>query len=154
MKRAVSLFCIVSMIICLFCSCTTKEADLSVVLDKINSSCNLSGLTQIADANDLNSYYGIEPDDVKQFAAEIDENSSDAPVEIVMVEAKDSTAAQNVSAKLANRYNAIYNMYASYNKEQLAVVEKCQVTTDGNFVTLIVSDKAQSMLDVFYSYIK
>lgn len=154
MKRAVSLFCIVSMIICLFCSCTTKEADLSVVLDKINSSCNLSGLTQIADVNDLNSYYGIEPDDVKQFAAEIDEKSSDAPVEIVMVEAKDSTSAQNVSAKLANRYNAIYNMYASYNKEQLAVVEKCQVTTDGNFVTLIVSDKAQSMLDIFYSYIK
>lgn len=154
MKRAVSLFCIVSMIICLFCSCTTKEADLSVVLDKINSSCNLSGLTQIADVIDLNSYYGIEPDDVKQFAAEIDEKSSDAPVEIVMVEAKDSTSAQNVSAKLANRYNAIYNMYASYNKEQLAVVEKCQVTTDGNFVTLIVSDKAQSMLDIFYSYIK
>lgn len=154
MKRAVSLFCIVSMIICLFCSCTTKEADLSVVLDKINSSCNLSGLTQIADANDLNSYYGIEPDDVKQFAAEIDENSSDAPVEIVMVEAKDSTAAQNVSTKLTNRYNSIYNMYASYSKDQLAVVEKCQVTTDGNFVTLIVSDKAQSMLDVFYSYIK
>lgn len=154
MKRAVSLFCIVSMIICLFCSCTTKEADLSVVLDKINSSCNLSGLTQIADVNDLNSYYGIEPDDVKQFAAEIDENSSNAPVEIVMVEAKDSTAAQNVSTKLTNRYNSIYNMYASYNKEQLAVVEKCQVTTDGNFVTLIVSDKAQSMLDIFYSYIK
>lgn len=154
MKRAVSLFCIVSMIICLFCSCTTKEADLSVVLDKINSSCNLSGLTQIADANDLNSYYGIEPDDVKQFAAEIDENSSDAPVEIVMVEAKDSTAAQNVSTKLTNRYNSIYNMYASYSKDQLAVVEKCQVTTDGNFVTLIVSDKAQSMLDIFYSYIK
>ncbi len=154
MKRAVSLFCIVSMIICLFCSCTTKEADLSVVLDKINSSCNLSGLTQIADVNDLNSYYGIEPDDVKQFAAEIDENSSDAPVEIVMVEAKDSTAAQNVSTKLTNRYNSIYNMYASYSKDQLAVVEKCQVTTDGNFVTLIVSDKAQSMLDIFYSYIK
>ncbi|MGN1467102.1 MAG: DUF4358 domain-containing protein [Ruminococcus sp.] len=154
MKKIISLVCAAAMCVCLFCSCGAKEVNLSEVLDKINSSCNVSGLTKINDVNDLKTYYQIEPEDVKQFAAEIDENSSDAPVEIVMVEAKDSTAAQNVSTKLTNRYNSIYNMYASYSKDQLAVVEKCQVTTDGNFVTLIVSDKAQSMLDVFYSYIK
>lgn len=154
MKKIISLFCAAVMCLCVFGGCTTKEANLSQVLDEINSVYNVSGLTKITDTNDLKAYYQIEPEDVKQFAAEISENTSAVPFEVVLVEAVDSTAAQNIISKLSNRYNAIYNMYASYDTNQLDIIKNCTVTSDGNYVTLIVGEDAQSMLDIFYSYIK
>lgn len=154
MKKIISVICAAALCLCLFAGCGAKEVNLTEVLDKINTDYPVSGLTKITDVNDLNSYYQIKPEDVKQFAAEINENSSDAPVEIVLVEAKDSTAAQDIYDKLSNRYNSIYNMYASYSADQIAMVKECKVTMDGNFVSMIVAENAPEMVNVFYSFIK
>ncbi len=154
MKKTLALLCAVVLCLGLFCGCSAKQADLGKVLDDINASCDTSGLTKITDVNDLKTYYQIEPADVKQFAAEINMNSSTAPVEIVLVEAVDSSAAQRVSDCLSNRYNAIYNMYASYSADQLAIIKNCSVTTDGNYVSMIVAEDASKMLDIYNKAIK
>ena len=90
---------------------------------------------------------------VNKFAAEIDSNN-DAPVEIVLVEAVDSTAAGNIETALTTRYNSIVSQYSSYTPEKLDMVKDCKVTKDGNFVSLIVADNASDILDTYYSFIK
>ena len=138
------------MVITYFSGCTAKEADLTSVLSDINSSFSdaTSNLTQLTDVADLNTYYEISADDVKQFAAEINTDASTAPVEIVLVEAVDSTAAESVKTHLEHRYNAIYGLYSSYSAEQFDMVKDCGVTQSGNFVTMIVAKDYSEMIKV------
>lgn len=152
MKKAITIAA--SLVLCLmfFAGCGAKEANLNEVMDKINSEYQLS-LQAFSSVDDLNKYYSINPSDVKQFAAEIDSNN-DKPVVIIMVEAVDSSAAENVEKALTNYYNSIISTYSSYSAENLEMVKSCKVTKDGNFVSLIVASDAQGMLDIYNSFIK
>ncbi len=154
MKKLLSLLCISIICIVAFTGCSGQaDVDLKSILDEMNSEYDTTGLEKITDVNELNTYYQIDPNDVKQFAAEIS-SSADSPVEIVLIEANDETAAQNVTTQLTNRYNSIYSQYASYSADQLDAVKACKVTTDANFVSMIVSKDAAGMLDIFYKYVK
>lgn len=152
MKKVISIVLAFVLCLAIFTGCGAKEVKLSEVMDKINSEFSLS-LQTLESADELNTYYSIDPADVKQFAAEIDPNNN-APVEIVLIEAVDADAATRVESALTTRYNAIYSQYSSYTPEQLDMVKACKVTKDGNFVSMIVADKGAEMLDVFYSYVK
>ena len=152
MKKVISIVSAFVLCLAIFTGCGAKEVKLSEVMDKINSDFSLS-LQTLESADELNKYYSIDTADVKQFAAEIDPNTN-APVEIVLIEAVDADAASRVETALTTRYNAIYSQYSSYSSEQLDMVKACKVTKDGNFVSMIVADKGADMLNVFYSYVK
>ncbi len=152
MKKVISFAAVLCLIFAVFTGCSSNDVKLDEVLDKINSDFSLS-LQKLESADDLNTYYSIETADVKQFAAEIDSNNN-APVEIVLVEAVDSAAADRIEAALTTRYNAIINQYTSYTPEKVKMVEKCKVTVDGNYVSMIVADDAEDMLKVYYEYVK
>lgn len=152
MKKVISLATALVLCLAIFVGCGAKEVNLSEVMDKINADSSLS-LQTLESADDLNTYYSIETADVKQFAAEIDSNNN-APVEIVLVEAVDSSAADRVESALTTRYNAIISQYSSYTPEKLDMVKACKVTKDGNFVSMIVADNASEMLNVYYEYVK
>lgn len=152
MKKVISIVSVFVLCLAFFTGCGAKEVKLSEVMDKINSDFSLS-LQTLESADELNTYYSIDTADVKQFAAEIDPNNN-APVEIVLIEAVDADAASRVESALTTRYNAIYSQYSSYTPEQLDMVKACKVTKDGNFVSMIVADKGDEMLNVFYSYVK
>ena len=152
MKKVISAVLAVVMLCAVLAGCSGKSVDLSDVMTKINSDFSLS-LKQLESADDLNTYYNINTDDVKQFAAEIDSNN-DAPVEIVMIEAVDSAAADRVESALTTRYNSIISQYSSYTPDKLSLIEKCKVTKDGNIVSMIVNEKGPDMLEVYYEYVK
>lgn len=153
MKKLVSLICAAIICAAVFAGCGgSKEADLKSVLSTINSENSLS-LQALESTDDLSKYYSISADDVKQFAAEIDSNNN-APVEIVLVEANDADAATRVEASLSQRYNSIISQYASYTPDKLDMVKACKVTKDGNYVSLIVAENADKMLETFNSNIK
>ncbi len=152
MKKLISMATALVLSLAMLAGCGAKEVNLTEVMDKINSDFSLS-LTKLESAEDLNAYYSIETADVKQFAAEIDANN-DAPVEIILVEAVDSAAADRVETALTTRYNAIINTYSSYTPEKVSMVEACKVTKDGNFVSMIVADKGPEMLDTYYTFVK
>lgn len=152
MKKVISLVSAFVLCLAVFTGCGAKEVKLDEVMDKINSDFSLS-LQTLQSADELNTYYSIDTADVKQFAAEIDPNNN-APVEIVLVEAVDADAAGRVETALTTRYNAIYSQYSSYTPEKLSMVKACKVTKDGNYVSMIVADKAPEMLDVYYGFIK
>lgn len=152
MKKVLSFSVLLVLCLTIFVGCGSKDVKLSEAIDKINNDYSLS-LQTLSNADDLNKYYGINTADVKQFAGEIDPNNN-APVEIVLVEAVDSTAADNIETALTTRYNSILSQYSSYTPEKLDMVKACKVTKDGNFVSLIVSDKAPDMLNTYYTFIK
>lgn len=152
MKKLLSFVMVLALCVTALTGCGSKSVDLSEVMTKINTEYDIS-IKQLSSTEDLNKYYTINAEDVKQFAAEINQTVN-APVEIVMIEAKDATAAGNVETALTNRYNAIIQQYSGYSPENLAMAQKCKVTKDGNFVSMIVADKASEMLEIYYEYVK
>lgn len=152
MKRIFALAVALVLCLSLLAGCGSKDVNLSDVMTKLNSDYSLS-LQTLSSADELNTYYSISTDDVKQFAAEID-STNDAPKEIILIEATDADAAARVEEALTNRLNSIMATYNSYSPDQVDMVKACKVTKDGNFVSLIVADKAPDMLNVYYEYVK
>ena len=152
MKRIFAVAVALVLCLSLLAGCGSKDVNLNDVMTKLNSDFSLS-LQTLSSADELNTYYSISTDDVKQFAAEID-STNDAPKEIILIEATDADAATRVEEALTNRLNSIMATYNSYSPDQVDMVKACKVTKDGNFVSLIVADKAPDMLNVYYEYVK
>lgn len=152
MKRIFAVAVALVLCLSLLSGCGSKNVNLNDVMTKLNSDYSLS-LQTLSSADELNTYYSISTDDVKQFAAEID-STNDAPKEIILIEATDADAATRVEEALTNRLNSIMATYNSYSPDQVDMVKACKVTKDGNFVSLIVADKAPDMLNVYYEYVK
>ena len=151
MKRIIALVIAAVMPVSVFAGCGGGK-NLGDVLTSINSTYNLS-LKTLESKDDLKKYYSINPDSVKQFAAEIDSNNN-APVEIVLVEAVDDSAATEIEKVLAGRYNSIISQYASYTPDKLEMVKDCKVSKDGNYVSLIVAENGPEILKTFQDSIK
>ena len=150
MKRQISLFLLLFLLPVLLFGCSRKDTDLKAVLSEINTAYpeNTGDFRELTDASELEVYYSISPDDVRQFAAQIKEDSTNAPAEIVLVEAVDADAAERVKTELDHRYHSIVSMYASYSPEELAMAKQCGVTASGNFVTMIVSENYDGMMEL------
>ena len=141
MKRIIALAIAAIMSVSVLAGCG-GGSDLNNVMSNINSTYNLN-LKSLESKDDLSKYYSIKPESVKQFAAEIDSNNN-APVEIIMVEATDADAANEIEK----------SQYASYTPEKLDMVKDCKVTKDGNYVSLIVADNAAEILQKYQDSIK
>ncbi len=159
MKRVISLVLVALIAVAVLAGCgggsveAGKAVDLNAVLDKINSENNLS-LEKVTEGKMLNRYYGIDENDVKQFAVEMDKSDPNAPVEIVLIEAKDATAAENINKALETKYNSVLSTYTSYTPEKVDMVKACKVTKDGNFLSLIIAENAAAMVKTFQDSIK
>lgn len=136
--------------------CGGKSVDLKTVMKEVNSKYSdaTGGLKELSETADLDKYYSIPEKDVKQFAAEINPDTSTAPVEIVLVEAVDKTASDEVKKALDARYQSIYSLYSSYSSEQVELVKKCKVTQEGNFVTMVVASDYDGIMEVVNAAIK
>ena len=152
MKKVISIA--VALVLCLsiFAGCGAKEVNLADLMDKMNSEYSVDA-TKYETKDDMYKYYNINADDIKQFAAEVGKSDTDSKnTEVVLVEATDSDAASRVETALTNRYNSIFQQNAS--AEELDMVKNCKVTKDGNFVTMIIGEKASDMLTMFNDSIK
>lgn len=148
MKKIIAMLLAVIMCAAVFAGCgSAKDVSLGDVMTSINSTCGLS-LQKLDSVDDLNKYYSINTEDVKQFAAEIDSNNN-APVEVVLVEAVDADAAGRVENALSTRYNSIVSQYASYTPELLDTVKACKVVKNGNYVSMIVAENAADITKVY-----
>lgn len=133
---------------------TSKNVVLSDILTDINDRDFFSSddMRLISDKDELELYYSISPDDVKQFAGETAKNSSEDITEIVLVEAVDASAADRVFDALTLRYDSQRDLCASYSPGLLSVVNSCKVEQNGNFIALILSNDFDSVMEVYNSY--
>jgi len=150
MKRCIAIVLAVAVTLFAFAGCSAKQVDLKAVLTEVNTKYpnETAGLTEIKDTAELYKYYLISESDVKQFAAEIKTDTSEAPIEIVMVEAKDKSGAGKIKSALNARFTSIKSTYSSYSPEKLDLIEKCGITQKENYVFMVVADNYNSIMDV------
>ena len=130
-----------------------NTVDLGAVLNDINTKFNISGLKVLSSTDDLNKYYQINADDVKQFAAELT-TAAKQYTDIVIVEAKDQTAVANVKKALEDHLDTKLGEAKSYDAEQASMLEACSVKVSGNYVYLVVSDQAAEINSAIEAAIK
>lgn len=127
-----------------------KNADLTAVY----AGFGLSGDDMLTLAQtDLMDMYGIEPADVKQFAGAVNLTGISAE-EIVLIEAVDADAAARVKTQLDARYESKANQMRDYLPDEYAIIEKCSVRVDGNYVAMIVSANAETYVAAYEAAIK
>ncbi len=138
----------VLMCMCLLTACggtskTLNDTPLVDAMDKINAEVFGGGdnMRVIDSLDKLELYYGIDPADVKEFAAEVSKNSATEIDEVVLVKAVDEEAAKRVAEKLELRLQSQKDLCASYSADLLAVADKCAVRTEGVLVTLIITEQ-------------
>lgn len=158
MKKLVSLFVCVLLTLSL-CACgsgTKREVVLSDVLDSINTEFSISAeeMLLIEDIDTLELYYNIAPSDVKQFAVETTLNSATDITEIILIEAVDDSACDRVYEALNIRYNSQRDLCASYSTELLAIINRCSIQRNDNYLCLIISDDFDNMLAHYNSFFK
>ena len=132
---------------------TQKDVVLADVLNTINTKFSIdeNEMMIIETKDDLELFYNIDPADVKQFAAQTTSNTATDISEIILVEAVDSDAAERVYDNLMYRYSSQRDLCASYSAELLAIIDKCSVEKNDNFVTLIMSSDTKEITEFFNS---
>lgn len=125
-----------------------KTVDLNAVMQAVNDAAGVTA-EKLESANDLKRYYRIDPADVKQFAAQKDSDNH-----FVLVEATDAAAASRVQEALNKKLEDIIRDSTSYSPEKAEIVKKCTATIDGNYVSLIITDKADEALQAYKSKIQ
>ncbi len=129
------------------CASGSKSADLTAAMTSIESAVTFGDMMDLTKEN-LQEYYGIEPADINQFAAKISMTGINCD-EIVLIEGVDEAAAGRIEEKLQQRYENQCSSFKDYLPEQYAILEKCSVKKDGNFVSLIVSPDAETITKTY-----
>lgn len=127
---------------------TTGSVDLAALRDQIIADCGYTDTLPVETAG-LEAAYGITADQVKSSASFNATVGTAFPDEIVMVEATDAAAAQDVASKLTNRLSAIADQAASYDPDSEALAKKCEVVTSGNYVGMFFSSHYDEMVSAF-----
>lgn len=152
MKKTVSI--ITALLIVLLCGCSSASAKpLSEVFADIKSEVSFSDFREFSSVDELKKYYGIEAEDVLEFAGGVNTTGVEQE-EVVLVKAKDSAAADNVEKALDSRYQAKLNQNKNYNAEQAALIEKCSVERNGSYVSMIVSENAEKITEIYKNAVK
>ncbi|WP_411675961.1 DUF4358 domain-containing protein [Caproicibacter sp.] len=129
-----------------------KEADLTMVMENMKQKITNTQMMDLS-SEDLMPNYGIDPNDVKQFAAYVDSTGTKGD-EILLFEASDDSAAGKIEEKLNDRYHQKEIEMKDYLPEEYAMLEKCKVERDGNFAALIVSPQYEDLEQIYHNSLK
>lgn len=125
----------------------TKQADLSKVMDNMKAKLTNTEMMDLT-KNDLMASYGIDANDVKQLAIYVDSTGVKGD-EIVLLEGKDADAAKRIKEKMDARYQQKEVEMKDYLPEEYAILKKCPVKQDGNYVSMIVSPQYEELNKIY-----
>ncbi len=154
MKKLLSLLLAAAML-CSLAACGgggTKQADLTKVMADMKAVLSNKEMTEYS-AEDLMPNYGIDTADVKQFAAYVDSTGIKGD-EIIFLEGKDADAAKRIKEKLDARYQQKETEMKDYLPEEYAVLKKCGVNQNGNYVSMIVSPQYEELNKIYDTAVK
>ncbi|HHV32483.1 DUF4358 domain-containing protein [Caproiciproducens sp. LBM24188] len=125
----------------------TKQADLSKVMDNMKAKLTNTEMMDLT-KDDLMASYGIDANDVKQLAIYVDSTGVKGD-EIVLLEGKDADAAKRIKEKMDARYQQKEVEMKDYLPEEYAILKKCPVKQDGNYVSMIVSPQYEELNKIY-----
>lgn len=143
MKKILCVIAVITVLAVTLCACGQAAKPLSEIFEKLKTDYSITDMLEYKSADDL-SRYGIKAEDVEESAGGVNKSGVDQE-EIVLVKAKDADAAKRVEDALNKRLESKLNETKNYNPEQYAIVEKCSVDVDGNYVSMIISINAEAM---------
>ncbi|MBE6830262.1 MAG: DUF4358 domain-containing protein [Ruminococcaceae bacterium] len=153
MKKLLSLLLAAAMLCSLAaCGGGTKQADLTKVMADMKAVLSNKEMTEYS-AEDLMPNYGIDTADVKQFAAYVDSTGIKGD-EIIFLEGKDADAAKRIKEKLDARYQQKETEMKDYLPEEYAMLKKCGVNQNGNYVSMIVSPQYEELNKIYDTAVK
>lgn len=124
-----------------------KSVDVAKVADDLNSSVITTDTLTETKSEMLSSIYFFEEGQVTNSKVYMSANAT--ADEIVAVECKDEAAAKAVVELLKTRVKNQSELFASYNPDEAAKLDKAIVKSSGKYAVLVVCDdydKAQSIL--------
>lgn len=128
----------------------TKTVDLIAVRDKLYADIPVSDPVELS-TDRLTSLYGITADSVKANASFF-VMSDIFPATIIMIEAVDAAAADDIAAKLQTALDSLKQQSQSYDAESYAIAQACSVMRDGNYVAMFFSEDGAAMETVYKSF--
>lgn len=164
MKKPAALLLMLLCLLLLLCACGTgsvesqdpipeqtpvNESEAVVLSDLRQSVIDILGISDplLLETPMLMDLYGIGEDLVRQSASFVTMTGT-FPDEVILVEAIDQIAASVIAEKLQNRLDEVMVQSKTYDAENYAAAQKCQVTQNGAFVTLILSPKQADIADL------
>lgn len=155
MKKIFLFFAVLVFSASVLCGCEqsnqNNKADappLKEVYTVIQNEVTLPDMLELKEKSDLENYYGIKEDDVADFYAAID-SSGVGQDEIVFIKAKDAASAGRVEERLNSRYDSKLKQNESYNPKEAAKIKKCSVKKNGNYVSMVISDDAEKIEQIY-----
>lgn len=124
-----------------------KAKSVADMFEQIKTQIKLPEMLFLEKADDLDRYYGITPDDVGEFAGGID-NSGTSQDEIVIIKAKDDTAAENVQKQLQRKYDSKLNQIQNYDADETEKIKNGKVEKNGLYVTLVISNDIDKITEI------
>lgn len=126
-----------------------KSADLPKTLETMKTEVGFDDVVEL-DKDGLKTNYGIDGEDVKQFAALVDASGIKCE-EVVLIEAKDTDAAKTVKEQLDKRMESKLAQNKDYLPEQYAIIKKCSVEQNGNYVGMIVGEQHEKLTEIYHN---
>ena len=123
-----------------------EPVDLTQVRDAIIDGLEIAE-PFLLDTDALLNLYGIEGAWVAQ-SASFATMSGTFPDEVVLVEAVDEAAAASVAQCLQSRLDEVLVQSKSYDADNYAAAQACQVRCDGLYVSLLLSPKQAEMTEI------
>ncbi|XOQ44810.1 MAG: DUF4358 domain-containing protein [Clostridium sp.] len=155
MKRTILFLLTIFAAVALCTGCTEstpKEANLSQVMETMKQKLTNTEMMDLS-SDDLMPNYGIDTNDVKQFAAYVDSTGTKGD-EILLFEGTDDDAASRIEEKLNARYHQKEIEMKDYLPEEYAMLQKCKVERTGNFVAMIVSPQYEELEEIYHNSFK
>ena len=146
MKKTLIVLLVAVMVLC--CACGTTAKPLTEVYDDIKAQVTFENVNELNDISMMERYYGITEDMAAEYAGCINASGVEQE-EVVLVKAVDESAAAEIKEKLDNRYQSKLNQNKDYNPEQAKMIEDCSVEKDCLYVSMIVSENADTITKIY-----
>ena len=74
--------------------------------------------------------------------------------QIIYIKAKSDADVKDIQDKLKANLDSIYNVIKNYTPEQVEMIQKATVDTEGLYVSLVISNDAEKIKEIFNESIK
>ena len=125
----------------------TAVVDIETVKETIIRELSITDARSL-DSSRLLDLYGIKEEDVTASACFVTMNAI-FPDEVIMVNAVNKDKAQEIAEMLQTHLDAVKVQSQSYDAENYAIAQKCEVMTEGLTVALFLSPDQEALVEIF-----
>lgn len=126
---------------------------LQTALTTVKAQVTFPGDTADYTAKRIQRTFGITEEQMDDFAGMFC-NDGVTQDQVIYIKAKTDADVKDIQDKLQANLDSIYNVIKNYTPEQVAMIEKATVDTDGLYVSLVISNSADDIKKIFSDSIK